>query len=137
VIVLTAKNLAAMALAFVAGILLIMTGINGLASWENIENFVTAYVIDNIIVQYIFAVLIFLASLGGFSAIAGAVFLGKNSARTGKFLIGIGTGMGLIGLIVSAGISFAAGTFALDSFLSTGTIGIILSIAARSIAKND
>jgi len=137
VIVLTAKNLAAMALAFVAGILLIMTGINGLASWENIENFVTAYVIDNIIVQYIFAVLIFLASLGGFSAIAGAVFLGKNSVRTGKFLIGIGTGMGLIGLIVSAGISFAAGTFALDSFLSTGTIGIILSIAARSIAKND
>jgi hypothetical protein len=133
----SAKNWAAMALAFVAGILLIMTGISGLASWEMIRNFVTAYVIDNIIVQYVFAVLILLASLGGFTVIAGAVFLGKNSVRTGKFLIGVGTGMGLIGLLISIGMAVANGTFALDGFLTAGTIGIILSIAARSLAKGE
>jgi hypothetical protein len=95
------RNKTAMIIAIVAGTLLLVSGINGIAAWEAIKTFVTTYLIDNIAVQIIFAALIFIASLGGISVITGGLLIGKNRVMTGKLIISLGTGMGLIGLIVS------------------------------------
>ena len=46
----TSKNRQAMSIAFVAGILLLIAGISGLATWETIKDFVTTYIVDNSIV---------------------------------------------------------------------------------------
>ena len=120
---LSSKNKKAMIIAIFAGILLLIAGISGLATWETIRNFVINNIINNFIVQIIFAILIFIASLGGISVIAGKLF------------IALGAGLGLIGLIVSIIVALLENNFVIGSFFSIGAIGLILSIVARLMVK--
>ena len=129
------KNNAAVATAIIAGILLLIAGVSGIATWVTVKGFVTAHIIDNYIVQLIFALLIFIASLGGIAVIAGGLLIGKNRVGTGKFLISLGAGMGLIGLIFSIIVAYSEGDFTISSLFSVGAIGLILSIIARMITK--
>lgn len=131
----TSKNRSAMIIALLAGILLLISGISGLATWETIKNFVTENIIDNVVVQIVFAILIFIASLGGLSVIAGGLLIGKNNIRTGKLLIMLGAGLGLIGLIFSVVVAYVEGSLTSGSFFSIGTVGLVLSIIARVIIK--
>ena len=96
----SSKNTQAMIIAIVAGILLLIAGISGLATWGTIKDFVTTHVIDNNVVQIVFAILIFIASLGGIAVIIGGLLIGKKKVGTGKFIIALGAGMGIIGLII-------------------------------------
>ena len=129
------KKKQAMIIAIFAGILLLISGVSGLATWEAISNFVTTNVIDNYIVQIIFAVLIFIASLGGLSVIIGGLLIGKDRVGTGKLFITLGAGLGLIGLIVSIIVAIMENNFTIGSFFSVGAIGLILSIIARMMVK--
>jgi len=131
------KNSKAMAIAIIAGILLLISGVSGLATWETIKDFVTTNIIDNTFVQIIFTILIFIASLGGISVIAGGLLIGKNKIGTGKLLISLGAGLGLIGLIFSIIVAYTEGNLTLGSFFSIGVIGLILSIVARAVAKKE
>jgi len=131
------RNAPAVILAVVAGILLILAGGNGVATWESILNFVTTHIMDNGIVQSVFVVLLFLASLGGVAVIAGGVFIGQEKIRTGKFLISLGTGVGLIGLLSSIVVAYVEHDLHVGSFLSVGVVGLILSIVARVIVKRE
>lgn len=124
-----------MAIAILAGILLLIAGMSGLATWEDIKTFVINNITNNFVIQIVFAILIFIASLGGISVVAGGIFIGKEKIRTGKFLISMGAGIGLIGLIVTIIVALYQNSLTLGSFFSIGTIGIILSIAARMMTK--
>lgn len=123
-----------MSIALVAGILLILSGINGIATWETIQEFVTNNLIDNRIVQIIFAFLILIASLGGIAVIIGGLLIGKKHVRKGKLFIALGAGLGLIGLLVTLVIAITEDNLLLGEFFSMGGIGLILSIIARVIA---
>ena len=129
------KNKSAMYIAIIAGILLLMSGISGLATWEAIQEFVTNNIADNAVIQIVFAVLIFIASLGGISVIIGGLLIGKDQVGTGKFLITLGAGLGIIGLIVSIYYAYMEGTLDIWGFFSIGFIGLILSIVARMMVK--
>ena len=131
------KNSRAMIIAIFAGILLIISGISGMATWETIKEYVTMHVVDNEIVQVVFAILIFIASLGGLSVIAGGVLIGKNKIGLGKLFITLGAGLGIIGLIFSIIVAFTEDSLTLGSFFSIGMLGLILSIVARMLAKKD
>lgn len=131
----SSKNKQAMIIAFIAGILLLFEGISGYATWDTIKEFVINNVADNEIIQIIFAMLIFIASLGGLAVIIGGLLIGKEKIHTGKLLILLGAGMGIIGLIVSIIIAVKQESISLASFLSVGIIGIVLSIIARKLAK--
>jgi len=131
------QNSKAMAIAILAGILLLIAGVSGVATWETIKDFVTTHIIDNIIVQIVFVVLILIASLGGISVIAGGLLIGKNKVGTGKFLISLGAGLGLIGLIFSIIVGITEKNLTINSFLSIGAIGLVLSIVARMVAKKE
>ena len=124
-----------MIIAIFAGVLLLISGVSGLATWEAIRNFVSTNIVDNYIVQIIFAVLIFIASLGGLSVIIGGLLIGKDIVRTGKLFIILGAGLGLIGLIVSIIVAIMENNFTIGSFFSVGAIGLILSIIARLMIK--
>jgi len=132
-----AKNKKAMAVAIIAGILLLVAGLSGMAAWEAIQDFVIENVTDNEIVQYVFAILIFIASLGGISVIIGGLLIGKDKIGTGKFLIMLGAGLGLLGLIFSIIVAYQEENLTISSFLSIGAIGLILSIIARMMAKKE
>lgn len=125
----------AMYVAIVAGILLLLSGTSGLATWELVKEFVTNNITDNAAVQIIFAILIFIASLGGLAVIVGGILIGKENLGTGKFLITLGAGMGIIGLIVSIYIAYVQGSLTIGSFFTVGFTGLLLSIIARSMAK--
>ena len=131
------KKKQAMIIAIFAGILLLISGVSGLATWEAIRNFVTTNIADNYIVQIIFAVLIFIASLGGLSVIIGGLLIGRNKIGTGKLFITLGAGLGLIGLIVSIVVAVMENNFTIGSFFSVGAIGLILSIIARLMVKKE
>ena len=133
--IMTSRNTQAMIIAIIAGFLLIIAGISGLATWETIKNFVTTHIIDNSIIQIVFAILIFIASLGGIAVIIGGVLIGKSSVVLGRFIIALGAGIGLIGLIFSLLITYIDGDLTIGSFFSIGAIGLILSIVARILAK--
>jgi len=129
------KNKNAIIIAIIAGILLLISGISGLATWESIKEFVAQNVIDNGIVQIVFAILIFIASLGGLSVIIGGLLIGKEKIRTGKLFITLGAGLGLIGLLVSIIIAIMENNLIIGSYFSIGMIGLILSIIARMMIK--
>ena len=67
----SSKHKSAMILAIIAGVFLFFEGISGLATWQTIRDFVTEHVADNDIIQVVFAILIFIASLGGIAVIIG------------------------------------------------------------------
>jgi len=131
----SSKNTQAMIIAFIAGILLLISGLSGVATWETIKDFVVTHVGDNEILQIVFTILLFIASLGGIAVIIGGLLIGKNRVGTGKFIIALGAGLGLIGLIISIIIAYQQESLTLEGFLSIGMIGLILSIVARFMAK--
>ena len=126
-----------MIIAFIAGILLLISGVSGLATWETIKDFVINNIADNFIIQIIFAVLIFIASLGGISVIIGGLLVGNEKIRTGKLFITLGAGLGLIGLIFSIVVAIMENNLVIGSFFSVGFLGLILSIVARMMIKKD
>lgn len=130
----TSRIRKAMGLAFVSGFLLLISGISGLATWETIRDFVTKNIIDDYVIQIVFSMLIFIASLGGIAVIAGGILIGKDNIGSGKFAIALGAGLGLIGLIVSIIVAYTEHNLTISGFFSIGFIGLILSIIARVVA---
>jgi len=131
------RNTTSMVLAIVAGILLLIAGLSGAAAWETIKTFVSNNVVDNSAIQIVFAILIFIASFGGIVVILGGLLIWKNKVGIGKFLIALGAGLGLIGLIVSIIVAAVESDLTIGGFLTMGGIGIILSIVARVMAKKE
>ncbi|MCK4613463.1 MAG: hypothetical protein KAU14_01560 [Thermoplasmata archaeon] len=130
-------NRKAMIIAIIAGILLFASGMSGVAAWEEIKDFVSENIADNIEVQIAFSILILIASLGGIGVIIGGVLIGKNKVRTGRLIIGIGVGTGLIGLIFSLVVAIKEESLNIGAFIGLGAVGIVLSIAARVVAKKE
>jgi hypothetical protein len=89
-------------------------------------------------------VLALIAQLGGFAVLAGALLFLKNHITTGKFLVMIGTGQGIITVVITlvldlindgvGGIDYAT-NYVLWLMTSATGLGIVFSIIATSIAK--
>jgi hypothetical protein len=86
-------------------------------------------------------ILALVAQLGGLAVLAGALLFLKNHITAGKILVIIGTGQGIITIIVALVIEMMqggivdAGNYVLWLATSATGIGILFSIVARSIAK--
>ena len=130
------KN-SAIGVAFLAGFCLILAGGNGVATWESIKNFVTIYLIDNSVVQMIFAGILSIASLGGIAVILGGLCIGIDKMRTGKLLILLGTGFGFLGFGMLVIVTVMGKNFDSTYFLSFGAIGLMLSILARFLVTGE
>jgi len=87
----------------------------------------------------------YIAMGGGISVIIGALIVALGSYGIGKFIIGLGAGMGLIGLIIYLITSFIAGSMIADVIGlllqilngSYGFLGVILTIIARRKLKKN
>jgi len=93
-------------------------------------------VLDNVLL-----ILSFIAGLGGIGVIIGGFMLTTDRVGTGKFVIGIAAGMGLIGLIIVLAQHFMlAGTSGVIDYVNlmlsqgSGWIGAILAILGRKMA---
>lgn len=135
------KNLPAFTLSILSGILLIISGTRGsIGIYGMIFSILASFVEDALILSILGAValtLMFLASLGGFSVILGGYLVYKSKVRLGRFIIGLGAGVGIPGLLLTLF------TFIVRQNVSAvmaqhgvvGWTGILLSLIARTIAK--
>lgn len=130
-------------LCILGGILMIISSVVGSVSFfalvfdfaSDLLGSEAAFVLS--IVLTIFAII---AGLGGVAVIIGAILVVKDKIGLGKFIIGLGAGLGLIGLIIFIITSFMAGPLAIIYALingSYGLLGVLLTIFARRKFKKD
>ena len=124
-----------MYLAFLGGALLLISGTNGVATWENIKNIIISLIGDYPLINFIFLVLISIAALGGFAVIYGGILIRKGRVTVGKIFILLGCGTGIIGLIIRLVPSYIQQGFSASLGWDIGTWGIIFSVVARTVAK--
>ncbi len=139
------KNGLSVALALIGGFLLFQV------SWVGSIGFIadiTAYAVLYFpavaeIITLVLTILLYIATLGGIAVIIGGILIAMDRVGTGKFVIGLGAGVGLFGLIIILVEAFLAGGLAaLTDILtlisqSIAWIGVIMSIVARSMAKKE
>lgn len=134
------RNLAAAALSFLAGILLIVSGTQGpVAVYELVLQNLSTFVADSALLSVLtitVLILIGLSSLGGLSVMIAGYMIYRNHVTTGKIMIGLGAGVGIPWLIMIV-FSFAV-TRELMSITAqhslVGWIGVMLAFIARTIA---
>ena len=130
-------------LAYLGGTLLLIAGATGSTG---IVGTIIEYLIENLggatadLLSLILQALTFVADLGGISVIIGGSLIINQRPRIGKFIIGIGAGMGLVGFLIILASAFLHGWINVINFItiisqSIGWIGIILSITATILAK--
>jgi len=139
-----ARNKVAGALGIISAILFIVSGYNSnIGIYRAIESGLQQYTAREIWQVAIIPVNILglVAQAGGFAVLAGALLFLKNHITSGKLLVLIGTGQGIItivaGLIIESlqgGIVYA-NNYVLWLATSAVGLGIVFSIVARSIAK--
>ncbi|MFX1351239.1 MAG: hypothetical protein ACFFA1_03360 [Promethearchaeota archaeon] len=139
------SNFPSLVLATIAGIILIVSRTTGsLGFYETILNYIAAQFGGEvaIVISYVLWALSIIASLGGFAVIIGGILIHRGRVTTGRFIISIGAGMGIIGLLVEIGSAALQGWTSLVGLIfamtqSLSWIGIILSIVASLIARKD
>jgi hypothetical protein len=124
----------------IGGILMMVGGVTGAATWSSIGEQIIEITGIGALGQ-IFQILVLLGSLGGLLVILGSLFIGwdvlniKTSTRvkSGKLMITIGAGFGIIGLLIFL-ILTMMGDDPLGNFMGAigiGFVGLVCSIYAR------
>jgi hypothetical protein len=130
-------------LCLVGGILMIYAGIAGsVGIWGDLIALATS--LAPAFADILFWILLILeniATLGGIAVIIGAFLFTTNRVGTGKFIVGIAAGMGIVGFIIliynlymATGITAILEIYNLLSN-SMGLLGVVLTIIGRMIAK--
>jgi len=135
------RNFLAALIAFVAGVLLIISGEQGPhGTYSLIIQKLSILVEDQLILtiaKVIALILITISSLGGFAVLIGGYLIIKRNVFFGKILIGLGAGFGIISFLFL--IATLIGTQELAAVIARHTLmewtGITLSVIARALAK--
>jgi hypothetical protein len=139
-----ARNKVAAVLAIVSGSLFIISGYSAnLGIYRTIESGLKQYTAQEIWELAIIPVnmLALVAQLGGIVVLIGGLLFYRNHVSSGKFLVLIGTGQGIITVIVGLILEFVqGGILAANGYLmwlatSAIGLGILFSVIARSIAR--
>lgn len=137
------RNKLAGTLAIVSGVLFLVSGYHpSTAVYDLIVAGLKEYAAKDVwqVAIVPIGILAFIAQLGGIVVIVGGVLFLKNRITSGKFLVMIGTGQGILTIILSLVLGLASeGTNFLSNYVLwfTGTaagIGIICSIISRTVA---
>ena len=135
------KNLTTLMLTIFSGILLILSGTSGYIGVYGTVLSTLALFFENALVlsilRFIALILIFLASLGGFSVILGGYLIHKSRVSLGKFIIGLGAGVGIPGLLLTLFAVIVTQEFSaiIAQHGIMGWTGIALSLIARKAEK--
>ncbi|MHA1377208.1 MAG: hypothetical protein ACTSRG_02390 [Candidatus Helarchaeota archaeon] len=128
-------------LCIIGGILMILSGtVGSIGFFGTILNYLKTWAPQIApVLEIVMTIFTVIATGGGVSVILGALICSGDNYGLGKFVIGLGAGMGLFGLIISLITSIYGGTIATDAIAilndiihgSYGFIGVILTIIAR------
>jgi hypothetical protein len=135
------KRSIAFILAVVAGLLLLISGIRGpTGTYQLIIDQLPQFIQNQQILQIantVALILITISLAGGIAVIAGGILILMNRVGTGKWVIGLGAGVGipwLIMLVVTL-ITTQQLSAVVAEYSTIGWAGIVLAFVARTIAK--
>jgi hypothetical protein len=138
------RNKMAAALALVSAVLFIASGYRAnIGIYEAIGSAIQHYTTKEVWQVAILPVdiLALIAQLGGFAVLAGAILFLKNHITTGKFLVIVGTGQGVITIVATlildlsnGGIAYAS-NYVLWLVTTAAGLGILFSIIATKVAR--
>ena len=139
------KNELSVALALIGGFLLFQVSwVGSIGFMADIALYAQTYFPAAAeMITLVLTILLYIASLGGIAVIIGGILIAMDRIGIGKFVIGLGAGVGLFGLIIMLVEAYlAGGVAALTDILtmisqSIAWIGVIMSIVARSRVKSD
>jgi hypothetical protein len=128
-------------LAVVGGVMLVLGGFAATtaSTLENVKDAAGKWMSpgdtkDNVVTAL--TIMIYIALLGGFAAILGGYLMWKGFDLAGKICVWLGTGVGVMSLVVSAVVAYASGGW--DAFVTSNMtfvgIGLVLTIIARKLA---
>lgn len=128
-------------LAVVGGVMLVLGGFAATtaSTLENVKDAAGKWMSagdtkDNVVTAL--TIMIYIALLGGFAAILGGYLMWKGFDIAGKICVWLGTGVGVMSLVVSAVVAYASGGW--DAFVASNMtfigIGLVLTIIARKLA---
>lgn len=135
-------------LCIIGGILMIISSVIGSISFfETLFNLIKEDVGEDVaeVLSIFIQVLAYIAMGGGISVIIGSLIVAMDHYRLGKFIVGIGAGMGLISLIIFLISAIVEGSILeeMEGIIngiahgSYGFLGVLLTIIARMKLKND
>ena len=130
-----------LAMATIAGVFLFISGIHGpTKAYETIIDLLPQFVQDPQILQIanvIATIFIAISLAGGLAVIGGGVLILIGRVGTGKFVISLGSGVGLFWLVMLAVTFITTQQVAtlIAEYSTFGWAGMILALVARAIAK--
>ncbi len=129
------RNTEAAIVAALAGVLLLYVGLNGVAGVDRIFALLEEWFGTNEALRILAYVLGAIAALGGVAVLLGAYLVGVDRVRTGKILITLGSGAGIITLLIFLARNLASEQFSYLYAVLPALLGVVLAIVARSMAK--
>ncbi len=129
------RNTAAAIIAVVAGVLLLYVGINGVAGVDRLFALLQEWFGTNEALRILAYVLGGIAALGGVGVLFGAYLVGTDRVRTGKIVISLGSGAGIITLLLFLARNMASEQFSYLYAVLPAILGVVLAIVARFWAK--
>jgi hypothetical protein len=128
-------NTQAALLAVVAGILLLIVGYTGVAGVDHFFELLESWFGPQPALLLLSRVFGGIAALGGVAVLIGAFFLATDRVRTGRILIVLGSGAGLITLLLFLARNLASEDFSYLLAVLPALLGVALGIIAQWRAK--
>ena len=129
------RNVQAGILGTIAGVLLLYVGFNGVAGVDRLFALLEERFGTNETLRILAYVLGGIAALGGVAVLFGAYMVATDRVRTGKLLITLGSGAGIITLLLFLARNLASEQFSYLFAVLPALLGVVLAIAARMLAK--
>lgn len=129
------RNTQAAIIAAIAGILLLVVGLNGVAGVDRLFSLLQSWFGANEALRILAYVLGAIAALGGIAVLAGAYCVATEHVRLGKLLITLGSGAGVLTLLLFLAKNLAAEEFSYLFAVLPAILGVVLAIVARFRAK--
>lgn len=129
------RNTQAAIIAAIAGILLLVVGLNGVAGVDRLFSLLQSWFGANEALRILAYVLGAIAALGGIAVLAGAYCVATEHVRLGKLLITLGSGAGILTLLLFLAKNLAAEEFSYLFAVLPAILGVVLAIVARFRAK--
>ncbi len=129
------RNTAAALVGGIAGVLLLVAGVNGVAGVDRLFALLEEWFGTDEALRILAYVLGGIAALGGVAVLFGAYFVGTDRVRVGKLLITLGSGAGILTLLLFLARNMASEQFSYLYAVLPGILGVVLAIAAGLVAK--
>lgn len=128
-------NTQAALLAVIGGLLLLVVGYTGVASVDRIMALLESWFGSQPALLLLARILGAVAALGGVAVLMGAYFLATDRVRTARILIVLGSGAGLLTLVIFLARNLVAEEFSYLLAVLPAILGVAFGIAAQWRAK--